>query len=177
MKKLVSDLGLEGPKITTKEITSALLRREVIERKRELVMPNYTPDGWWECDVLSVSDAGYASEFEIKTSRGDFFRDFSKEKRQGEATMAKHDRLVLDNRVISEYYFVVPAHMVTLDEIPPYAGVIFCVRDNSGRVRCDLVRSPEKFRGAFFSQQEMTRMRRNAHFRLLNKMIYGRWEP
>lgn len=36
--------------------------------------------GGWESDFFSVTSSGYAQEVEVKISRGDFFRDFIKDK-------------------------------------------------------------------------------------------------
>jgi RNA polymerase primary sigma factor len=37
-----------------------------------VLLPNYTPDKWHECDVFGVTRAGYFHEFEIKLTRADF---------------------------------------------------------------------------------------------------------
>lgn len=173
MSKLVSDLGLGGAPLETKDIIRELVRMEV-KRGREIVMPNYTPEGWWECDVLSVSDAQYATEFEVKISRADFFRDFGKEKRQGDSIMAKHDRLMLDNRIITEFWFAMPAHMVAVRDIPQYAGVIYFWRDDYGVVNGRAVRNAQRFNEARISLAEIDRIRRNAHFRFINAVVGGR---
>lgn len=58
--------------------------------------PNYTPDGWWECDVWAVTRAGYGIEYEIKLSVHDFRADKQKAKRRwnGEQYISihKHDQ-------------------------------------------------------------------------------------
>lgn len=40
--------------------------------------PNKHLDNWWECDMVSITPAGYLHEFEIKISRADFKNDFKK---------------------------------------------------------------------------------------------------
>lgn len=172
------DLGLMGPAITTSEITRELVKMEV-KTGRELVMPNYTPEGWWECDVASISDAGFLTEYEVKVSRGDFMRDFKKEKYIGGASMEKHDRLMLDNPFIKEYWFVCPAMMIQEKEVPSYAGLIYASREQNdwaiGRVVLNVVRQAKRFGNVkSVSAKEIERMRRNAHFRLLNAITEGR---
>jgi len=44
----------------------------------QLFLPNVHLSGWWECDVLGVTKAGYMYEFEIKMSKSDFKADFNK---------------------------------------------------------------------------------------------------
>ena len=34
----------------------------------QCLMPNFTPGGWWECDLATVTRAGYFVEYEIKLS-------------------------------------------------------------------------------------------------------------
>lgn len=43
-----------------------------------LLLPNYTPKTWFECDLFAVTKAGYMREYEIKTSRADFKADARK---------------------------------------------------------------------------------------------------
>ena len=75
----------------------------------------------WESDVLKITRSGYAYEFEIKISRGDFKNDFKHKKK-------KH--LLLENKENSSkmpnyFYYVVPEGLVTEDEVPEYAGLIY----------------------------------------------------
>ena len=75
----------------------------------------------WESDVLKITKSGYAYEFEIKISRGDFKNDFKHKKK-------KH--LLLENKennskMPSYFYYVVPEGLVTEDEVPEYAGLIY----------------------------------------------------
>lgn len=37
-----------------------------------IILPNFAPIGWFECDVFRVTTAGYFYEYEIKTSLSDF---------------------------------------------------------------------------------------------------------
>ena len=46
----------------------------------QLLVPNYTPAGWWECDMLQVTKSGYGIEHEIKLTRSDFMADAKKSK-------------------------------------------------------------------------------------------------
>ncbi len=107
-----------------------------------LSCPNYTPNGWFECDMWSVTKAGYSQEFEIKLSRSDFKADAKKGpdkytltrhgskhpdvlKRDGLDLRTKHVRLgEADNTGPSHFYFVTPTGLVALDEVPTWAGLI-----------------------------------------------------
>ncbi len=78
----------------------------------------YAPD--WECDFFCMNRDGYAFEFEIKISRADFQNDFQKYKHILFKKPDKHG-LLLPNK----FYYVVPEGMVTAEEIPKYAGLIY----------------------------------------------------
>ena len=70
-----------------------------------------------ECDLLSLSASGYATEIEIKVSRSDLLKD--KEKRHGHNHMA-----------IANFYYAVPEHLkeIALKSIPTRAG-LYVVRE------------------------------------------------
>lgn len=117
--------------MTERSIQNALFERLSL-RGYSLACPNYTPTGWWECDLFGVTKAGLAVEYEIKLTRADFKADAGKSR---EATRGgvepiqaarKHDWLALaDPRGPSRFYYVVPAGMVGPDEIPEWAGLIY----------------------------------------------------
>ena len=91
-------------------------------------MPNFTPVGWWECDIWSVTKAGYAVEHEIKLSVSDFHADAKKR----DACTNKHKLLAIGNaRGPSRFWFVFAGQWVvgpSLDEwcvsgVPAWAGI------------------------------------------------------
>ena len=80
----------------------------------------------WESDFLSLTKSGYFYEGEVKVSRNDFKADFKKEN--------KH--LILENTFINKtpenevlcphyFFYAVPEGLITKDEIPEYAGLIY----------------------------------------------------
>ena len=96
------------------------------------ITTHFSGQGLAECDILSISKSDYIYEYEVKISRSDFKADFKKEKHS----------LILEKHFINEsssqtfnyytpnyFYFVVTENLVTLDEIPEYAGLIY-VREN-----------------------------------------------
>lgn len=129
--------------------------------RQSFFLPGYTPSGWWECDVFEVTKAGYFREYEIKTSRGDFFRDAAKAMPAPYPLRAaafasgspeptgprKHDRLAAgDPRGPSRFWYVVPAGLLMLDEVPEWAGLIEC--DLTGkRVTQTVARAAPKLHG------------------------------
>ena len=110
----------------TESLIQNVLQSE-FEGSYEWVIPNYTPPNWWECDVMIISKAGYAQEFEIKISRADFKTDFKKAKGGGMFgghEKKKHAQLTLgDHWGPKHFWYVCPDGILTLDDIPEYAGL------------------------------------------------------
>jgi hypothetical protein len=105
---------------------------------RNFVLNNWTPPGWFECDVFEVTKAGFFREYEIKISRSDFKADGSKSHSGGawdtvdgrlkwipKVGETKHQRLARgDVKGPSRFYFVTPAGLLKGEEIPAWAGHI-----------------------------------------------------
>lgn len=99
--------------MTTLEMEYAVMRSMNV--RQNLVVPNVS---WGmglrhECDVLVLSKSDYATEIEIKISKGDLLKD--KEKRHGHS-----------HPLISRLFFAVPENLkdVALSEIPEHAGLL-----------------------------------------------------
>jgi hypothetical protein len=150
-----------------------ILKRLIFKRsRRSFVMPNFTPCGWFECDLWEVTKPGYGVEYEVKVSRGDFFADASKQcwvrvdgKRQ---PRVKHydlrDRLP---HAPSRFYFVVPAGLVRLDEIPEWAGLIEIDRTDRGHVSERLAKAAPKLHGKKVDPSVIERAKVNAYYRYI----------
>ena len=70
----------------------------------------------WESDCLYITKSGYLWEFEVKVTRSDFFADAAKE--------TKH-RALLNGSGPARFYYVCPEGLITPDECPPHAGLLF----------------------------------------------------
>jgi len=102
-------------KITTIELEIALAR--YLNPRVNLIVPNVS---WGffnhECDIISVSKAGYATEYELKISKADLKADFRK----------KHDHS--DNKIKALFY-VFPEYLRDCIElIPDKAGILLASR-------------------------------------------------
>jgi hypothetical protein len=94
-------------------------------------MPRYTPSNWWECDVYEITDSGYAREYEIKLSVSDFKADADKWDRKH--TRNKHCLLEsADEQCPKHFYFVVPESLISVAEVPVWAGLIYVIDNHPG---------------------------------------------
>jgi len=104
-------------KITTLEIEARLAGH--FNYRQNLIVPNIS---WGmnihECDLLIVTKSGYATEVEIKISKGDLKKDAEK----------KHNHEDRYNR-IRRLYFAIPESLTDCIEfIPERAGIIVLSR-------------------------------------------------
>lgn len=67
-------------KITEATIQSVLIGWVMEEKHHQCVLPNSNQFFRWECDLISVTVAGLAHEYEIKLNRADYNRDATKRK-------------------------------------------------------------------------------------------------
>ena len=68
-----------------------------------------------ECDILSLTKTGYATEIEIKVSKADLLKDFKK----------PHNHI---SNKIKYFYYAVPRKLqeIALETIPERAGLLVC---------------------------------------------------
>ena len=121
-------------KLTEFEVQNALFSK--LFQSNHHITPNYTPRGWWECDMFAVTKAGYFVEYEIKCTASDFRNDKNKEREcwrdweSGKVTKdgakhKKHDLIQSGyHKGPSKFYFVLPDGEVATDEVPQWAGVM-----------------------------------------------------
>ena len=96
------------------------------------ITTHFSGVGLQECDVISISKADYIYEYEVKISRSDFKADFKKGKHKLiiEKNFNHESRSETFNFYTPNYfYFVVPKNLITIDEIPDYAGLIYMEED------------------------------------------------
>lgn len=93
----------------------------------QIVIPNFTPLCWQECDIYQITKAGFAVEFEIKISVSDFRADKKKVDKHralsGETIAMFGGRAMLRPK---RFWYVMPADIAenVRSEIPDYAGLM-----------------------------------------------------
>lgn len=124
------------------------------DKKHTLITPNVRLYGQFESDLISVSRAGYVSEYEIKCSVSDFKKDFK-------TKASKHIRLEGGKKSTPNYfYFVVPEYMARVD-VPQYSGLI--IVDKLGFAR--LERQAKRLHGNKVSDRARAYLERGLMFR------------
>ena len=146
--------------MNSEDITQALANYCLRERNAALCTANifaYYPN---ECDVLAIWDSGFATDYEIKVSRSDFKADFKK---------AKH-RKMERNQVAgaNQFYFVVPADLVTKEEVPDYAGLIYVSEGRQGILHLTTIKRAPKRHKQKVSEKVVRRMARSICFKFFS---------
>lgn len=91
----------------------------VLRKGQQFIVPNINLFSW-ESDLISVTNAGFVYEYEIKLTRADFKKDFEKK--------SKHkvlQRILRPARGSPNYFsYVCPEGLLSIEEVPAYAGLI-----------------------------------------------------
>lgn len=104
------------------------LYNQLRRRRHEPVVPNVKL--WrWECDLVSVTQAGYAVEYEIKRTRGDFRRDSNK--RRDRFFRGKSRFKHRGHGPCRFFYVTTPELALDDDALPAYAGLIDLATDGT----------------------------------------------
>lgn len=107
---------------TNNNIVRFFLKDILLSAGYDIVLAEFKYRGCW-ADLFSVV-GNRAIEFEIKSSRQDYFNDFKKTMYAG-AFVNKHSYISSGKSVISRFYFVVPEGMVDIEECPYHTGLIY----------------------------------------------------
>lgn len=109
-----------------KEIINEWCNNVLGERKQNKVFPNIFIEGF-EADVIEITKAGYATEYEVKISRADFFNDAKKrlDFYKGKAVNKSKFELLQKGDRVNYFYYVVPHGLVSVEEVPEFAGLIY----------------------------------------------------
>lgn len=150
--------------------------------------PNYTPKGWWECDLWTVTRAGYAEEFEIKRTVQDFKADLGKTRREFRFALRKSEDLNKHGQLFaadpagpSRFWYVVPDTI--LEEVrallPAYAGlwkVSVSIDESGGKrwFRLMQVKQAPRLHTVKVSEDEILKCRERIWYRYMNGLLRAR---
>jgi len=139
--------------LTADDLTCALYNP--LRASSAILVPRYTPLGWFECDLCRVTKTGYLHEYEVKVSLGDFRADAAKAPTKWQKVdgswgnhphgKAKHDRLANgDTRGPVHFWYVVPSAIADAvqAELPAFAGLIAADRKSRRVTLTHRVKAP-----------------------------------
>jgi hypothetical protein len=147
-----------------------------------IIMPNFTPTNWWECDLFAVTKAGYMREYEIKLTVSDFKADARKAAKRLEhqptmkdglwqraAYKQEHKHGLLssgDVRGPSQFWYVVSKGLVSAEDVPSWAGLIEAeVHEGWYRPHLVEVKKAPRLHKAKINDGECARATTNGHLR------------
>ena len=143
------------------QLTETFIQNELYRIKRsasQIILGNYTPTGWYECDLYAVTKAGYWSEYEIKLSLSDFEADFRNKK-------PKHMMLASDPlKGPKQFWFVMPRELAEQVSVPSYAGLI-AVTKRGRWMRTDTLKIAPTRPSRKASEKAILRAYRNGYYR------------
>lgn len=167
-------------------MTELTIQRELYWQYRsasDLLMPNYTPRRWFECDVWRVTTAGLAVEYEVKLTLSDFRAD-GRKRTPSRGTVVdgrwvdvqqptKHERLAkADPHGPSRFFYVVPEALADI-EVPTWAGLIVARPCGANRAVLRTPRQAPKLHAHAADELSVQTARRNCYYRMWNYLGCG----
>lgn len=166
--------------------------------RKSLCVPHYTPRHWWECDLAEITASGYLVEYEIKVSRSDFLAD--RKKRQGGSRDDKFQQRLesieiltpVQARALEElqkrefkhellarrstigpcrFWYVVPEGLISLDEVPEWAGLYTVARRKWKYGRLDQQKKAPQLHRQKVDPEIERHMRGVCYYRMLNYIL------
>lgn len=175
--RLNQNVEKETP-VYTEELIQKVLRSAVLSPSSVLYRTENLKVFAWESDSLAITKSKYAYEFEIKISRADFKNDFKHKKMKHQ--MLEGTYQLLGNEFLGDgkmtindkpnyFYYVVPENLVTVDEVPTYAGLVYIKPsyDREGKIYwydADVVKEAPKLHKEKIDE---------VHLKLIDKFYYN----
>lgn len=94
-----------------------------LQTKHPIIVPNVHLH-FWEADLIGITGSDFVHEYEIKLSKSDFRADFNKK--------TKHNHLK-GRRGPNYFWYVCPPGLLTVEDMPEYAGLIQIVPNKLNR--------------------------------------------
>lgn len=105
--------------IYTESRIQDILSRDLISKNHQLITPNVFLYSW-ESDLISITNADFSHEYEIKISKSDFKQDTKKN---------KHKWLQKGRNCSNYFWYCCPHDLIDSKDIPEYAGLIYIQND------------------------------------------------
>lgn len=149
-----------------------------MQKKYDLIVPNcfYTID--LEADILAFRKSGFRDEIEIKTSLSDFKNDakktveFRTPKPDGKRgyiyeNMTKYEALE-KGRLLNYFWYLVPHGLITVDDIPDFAGLMYIECRNENKMQIRVIRDAKRLHGNKAPEEDFNKSLRKLGYRYWN---------
>lgn len=100
------------------------MRERMHTNQSSKLFPN-TYLGNWEADVFEVTKSGYLYKYEVKITRADFKKDAEKERKYCSGLSINKFEQLREGKRVNYFYYLVPEGLITVDELPEFAGLIY----------------------------------------------------
>ena len=131
MIKRGTSIPFEKGELTESKVQAIIGTSIKLQKKYCPIVPNCFYRWDLEADLMGVRKSGFVDEFEIKLTVADFKNDASKTVRlpkDGEKysyeCLPKYEALET-GRLLNYFWYIVPKDMVTVEDIPKFAGLIY----------------------------------------------------
>jgi hypothetical protein len=121
-------IGRKDKTVWTEELSVDKLRWNFLSSStvRYHINGLYVFSHTWESDFLALTKSGYLYEGEVKISKSDFKADFKKKDKHTLLQESYEKIEGVEGKLRPHYFFyVVPEKLITEDEVPEYAGLIY----------------------------------------------------
>ena len=126
----------------------------------------------WESDKFIETRSGLIYEFEIKISRSDFKNDFNKKDKHvilegKEEFIPSYDKVLDQWKDLHEeyyktanykrpnyFYYAVPEGLITKEEVPDYAGLVYVTGPEEGGT-CEIIKKAPKLHDKKYSDDDL----------------------
>lgn len=98
-------------------VINQFLKQLRINYRNDVILPNIYYKKYFECDLFQLKTSGYTHEFEVKITKADLRKDFTKKECSwNENSLLKHD-LILSGKRTNYFSFVLPKEFLIDEEI------------------------------------------------------------
>jgi len=170
-------------KVTESIIQNRLARMFRFDGGLKIIVPNAVMS-WGECDLLTMTKAGYLREYEIKLSKADFLADRKKRHdvriegarfsdwKKNYKEMSKLEWLASEyNKSVKEFTYVISGFEIEEYELPDYAGLMVF---NPDSWQISEIRAPKKLGGKKADERLQIYLLQKCMYRMLDNM--ARWD-
>lgn len=158
------------------QIQAVLMDWILEDKKHQMALPNTKSVYPWECDMLSLTKAGYIHEYEIKRTKADFRADFTQKRGKHQILGNKEFHTWRNSSIVRvPNYFWYVTHELEIQP-PEYAGWMTLTQGHLDRWIMYVEKPAPRLHTQKISDKQRLTMQRGITYRLKNLFV-KRWHP